>query len=135
VKPAFLITIDTEGDDFWSHPHQITTHNAKWLPRFQSCCEDYGFIPTYLTNYEMVVCPDFQRFDKAVLRRGAAEIGMHLHAWNSPADHLAHRRRLRVRAVPDRVCARDHPSQGELHDGSLRETFECEITSHRAGRC
>jgi hypothetical protein len=29
-------------------------------------------------------CPDFQRFAKAVLRRGAAEIGMHLHAWNSP---------------------------------------------------
>jgi hypothetical protein len=44
----------------------------------------YGFIPSYLTNYEMVVCPDFQRFAKAVLRRGAAEIGMHLHAWNSP---------------------------------------------------
>ena len=26
TKPAFLITIDTEGDDLWSKPQEITTH-------------------------------------------------------------------------------------------------------------
>jgi hypothetical protein len=32
----FIITIDTEGDDLWGRPREITTHNAKHLPRFQS---------------------------------------------------------------------------------------------------
>ena len=132
--PAFLITIDTEGDDLWSHPREITTHNAKWLSRFQHTCEDYGFIPTYLTNYEMAACPVFQRFAKKVLRRGTAEIGMHLHAWNSPP------------MVPltndDYACAPyliEYPAEvirrkAAFLTSLLRDTFACEITSHRAGR-
>ena len=27
--PAFLVTIDTEGDDLWSHPAQVSTRNAR----------------------------------------------------------------------------------------------------------
>src|ERR1043166_2617451 len=83
-RPAFLITIDTEGDNLWAHPREITTHNAASLARFQAACEEYGLLPTYLTNYEMALCPRFQVFARDVLRRGTAEIGMHLHAWNSP---------------------------------------------------
>lgn len=83
-KPFFLITIDTEGDNLWSTPRSITTQNALFLPRFQSLCESYGMKPTYLTNYEMAVSPFFQEFGRDVLNREAGEIGMHLHAWNTP---------------------------------------------------
>jgi hypothetical protein len=41
-RPAFLITIDTEGDNLWSRPRTITTRNAHSLPRFQALCEKYG---------------------------------------------------------------------------------------------
>ena len=34
-RPAFLITIDTEGDNIWRRPNRITTENTLFLPRFQ----------------------------------------------------------------------------------------------------
>ena len=58
----FIITIDTEGDNLWSSPRRITTRNSLYLTRFQQLCEEYGFLPTYLTNWEMVNCPDFQSY-------------------------------------------------------------------------
>ena len=83
-QTAFLISIDTEGDDLWSVPAEVTTENARYLPRFQSLCERHGLKPTWLTNYEMAESPVFGEFGRDVLRRGAGEIGMHLHAWDSP---------------------------------------------------
>src|ERR1700675_1374261 len=80
----FIITIDPEGDDLWSKPREITTRNAQYLPRFQSLCERFGFKPVYLTNYEMATSDAFVEFGRDVLARGTGEIGMHLHAWNSP---------------------------------------------------
>ena len=83
-RSAFLITVDTEGDDLWSKPRDITVKNAETLPRFQELCERYGLKPTYLTNWEMANAPAFIELAKDVIKRGTAEIGMHLHAWNSP---------------------------------------------------
>ena len=68
--PAFLISIDTEGDDLWSVPEEVTTENARYLPRFQSLCERHGLKPTWLTNYEMAESPAFGEFAHDVLRRG-----------------------------------------------------------------
>ena len=96
TTPAFLITIDTEGDNLWASPREISTENSRFLPRFQSLCERYNFKPTYLTNYEMAVDPFFLDFGRDIVRRGTGEIGMHLHAWNSPplvpltTDDLSH---------------------------------------------
>ena len=83
-KPFFLITIDTEGDDLWSRSREITTENARDMPRFQSLCEIYGLRPVYLVSYEMISDPAFKEFAKDILKRNKAEIGMHLHAWNTP---------------------------------------------------
>src|SRR5262245_11322980 len=83
-ETPFIVTIDTEGDDIWSKPRRITTRNAEHLPRFQSLCERFGFKPVYLTNYEMAISGAFVEFGRDVLARRAGEIGMHLHAWNSP---------------------------------------------------
>lgn len=79
-KPAFLITIDTEGDNLWQKHDSITTENARYLPRFQQLCEKYGFKPVWLTNYEMAIDPVYIEFAKDAIARGTAEIGMHLHA-------------------------------------------------------
>ena len=72
----FLITIDTEGDDLWAKPQTITTHNSKFLPRFQQLCERFGQRPTWLVNYDMALCPDFQALGRNMLGRDAGEIGM-----------------------------------------------------------
>lgn len=132
--PAFLITIDTEGDNAWSCPRETTTRNAEYLPRFQELCERYGFKPTYLATWEMAHSPAFQRFGRDVIRAGCGEIGMHLHAWNSPpltpltGDDLVHlpylieypesQMREKVRVLTD----------------ALENVFGTRMTSHRAGR-
>ena len=80
----FIITVDTEGDNLWAKPREITTRNAAYLPRFQALCERFRFKPVYLTNYEMALSDAFVEFGRDVIARDAGEVGMHLHAWNSP---------------------------------------------------
>lgn len=130
----FIITIDTEGDDAWNSGRDITTRNALYLPRFQDLCERHGLRPTYLVDYEMALSPVFVEFGRDVLRRDQGEIGMHLHAWNSPP------------IVPlTNDDARLKPFLIEYPEGVLRakidfmtkllgDVFDTPITSHRAGR-
>ena len=95
MKKKFIVTIDTEGDDLWTTKitrnglKEITTENAKNLERFQNLCEKYGFVPVYLTNYEMALAQPFVEMARYALKNRRAEIGMHMHAWNSPPiEHL-----------------------------------------------
>jgi len=133
-KPDFLITIDTEGDNLWSTPREITTDNAAYLGRFESLCESYGLKPTYLVNYEMAKSSVFVNFGKDVLHRKTAEIGMHLHAWNTPPlDPLTpddFKFLPYLFEYPPQVMREKVRVMTEL----LENTFQVEITSHRAGR-
>jgi hypothetical protein len=133
-ETAFIITIDTEGDDLWARPRQITTRNAQYLPRFQSLCEQFRFKPVYLTNYEMATCDAFVEFARDVAARGAGEIGMHLHAWNSPPlDPLTsddfHYQPYLIE-FPEPVMRQ----KIRLLTRLLEDRFEQEMVSHRAGR-
>ena len=134
AAPYFLITVDTEGDNLWHRPRTVETRNAERLPRFQALCERHSFRPTYLVNYEMAIAPAVRDFGKDLLARGAAEIGMHLHAWNSPPV---------VPLTPDDF--RYQPYLAEYPEPVLREkvkfmtalledTFGVRMVSHRAGR-
>ncbi len=133
-RPAFLITIDTEGDNLWSGPAEVTTRNAAFLPRFQALCERHGFRPTYLTNYEMATDRQFAVWARGVIDRGAGEVGMHLHAWNSPPHHAltAHDMRCMPYLVeyPDEVMRDKITTLTRL----LEDVFGVPMLSHRAGR-
>jgi hypothetical protein len=132
--PSFLISIDTEGDNLWATPREITTRNATFLRRFQSLCEVHRLKPTYLTNYEMACSPVFQEFARDVLGRQTAEIGMHLHAWNSPPIQPLTQDDYRYQPYlieyPDQVIRDKVDFLTQL----LEETFGVKMTSHRAGR-
>jgi hypothetical protein len=134
-RPSFLITIDTEGDDLWTWKdrNDVRTENARFLPRFQAVCERYNFKPTYLTNYEMAVDPTFRTFGRSVLERGAAEIGLHVHAWNSPP--LTGREEwdgypIYITELPTEIM---REKTAHLTD-VLEETFGMRPVSHRGGR-
>jgi hypothetical protein len=133
-ETPLFITVDTEGDDLWSRPREITTRNARHLPRFQRLCERYRFKPVYLTNHEMALADEFVEFGRAVLARGAAEIGMHLHAWNSPplvdltGDDFRHQPYLIEYPLP--VMREKIRRLTRL----LEDRFQGAIVSHRAGR-
>lgn len=133
-KPCFLITIDTEGDNAWARPNVATTQNAQYLERFQELCESHGLKPTYLTNYEMVKCPMFRGLAGWVLARDAGEIGMHLHAWNTPPltpltpdDH---------RYLPYLIEYPESVMREKIRTmtGELEDVFGVKMVSHRAGR-
>lgn len=133
-RPAFLITIDTEGDNLWAHPKEITTNNASFLPRFQQLCEKYGFKPTYLTNWEMAESPVFREFGLEVISGGTGEIGMHLHAWNSPPaipltdddfEHVPYLSEYPAPQIRDKI---------RILTDELESTFGRKMCSHRAGR-
>ena len=134
-KPAFIITIDTEGDNLWARRREVKTENAKFLPRFQEFCESFGLKVTYLTDYEMAVDPTYVKFAREALGRGFTEVGMHLHAWHSPPfeavlsaeDH--HNHPFLIEFSDDQMAAKIS-AMTEL----LNTTFEVPITSHRAGR-
>lgn len=133
-KPAFIITIDTEGDNLWQNHDRISTENTRFLPRFQTLCEKYGFKPVYLTNYEMAMDEAYVEFAQDVIARGQGEVGMHLHAWNSPPlqpltdDDWRHKPYLieyPAEQIRDKV---DHMTK------LLEDRFQTKMLSHRAGR-
>lgn len=133
-ETPFIITIDTEGDDIWATPREITTHNAGYLPRFQSLCERFGFKPVYLTNYEMAESDVFVAFGRDVVARDTGEIGMHLHAWNSPplAPLTSDDFRFQPYLVeyPEPVMREKIKTLTRL----LEDRFDQKMISHRAGR-
>jgi len=134
LKPAFLITIDTEGDNLWQNHGNVTTRNASFLPRFQSLCERYNFKPTWLTNYEMAIDPVYVEFAKDVISRNTGEVGMHLHAWNSPPIHDLTgddwRHKPYLIEFPDDIIRQ----KTEFMTRLLEDTFQTKMLSHRAGR-
>lgn len=134
IKPSFLITIDTEGDNLWALNRDTTTQNASFLPRFQFLCESKGFKPTYLADYAMAKSPAFVEFGKDLIEKDTAEIGMHLHAWDTPPivpltndDQKFHPYLIEY---PETVMAEKIKTMTDL----LEETFQIRMFSHRAGR-
>jgi hypothetical protein len=133
-RPTFVVTVDAEGDNLWQRPRRITTENARFLGRFQALCESFGVRPTYLTTHEMALCADYQRFARNLLERRAGELGMHLHAWNSPplvaltADDYLHQPYLTE--FPASVAQAKLAALTDL----LQRTFGVRVRSTRAGR-
>ena len=134
TAPSFLITIDTEGDNLWGRPRTVATRNAEFLERFQQVCEHHGQRPTWLTNHEMISSPTFRRFAADVVARGTAEIGMHLHGWDSPplypltSDDLA--------THPYLIEYPPHVMREKIRrlTATLEDALGVKMISHRAGR-
>ena len=130
---SLIITIDTEGDNIWASPEKVTTENAKYLPRFQALCEEYGFKPTYLVNYEMAIDPYFQSMGRKMLADSTGEIGLHVHAWDSPPQNghkNGNKAHVYMYELPDEVIYEKIVHLTDL----LSRTFDIRPISHRAGR-
>lgn len=133
-KPAFIITIDTEGDNLWQNHDRITTANTRFLPRFQQLCEKYAFKPTWLTNYEMAVDPEYIEFARDVIARDSGEIGMHLHAWNSPPLYDLTDDDWRHKPYLIEYPAENMREKVSFMTQLLESTLQVKMRSHRAGR-
>lgn len=134
----FLISIDTEGDNLWAWDGKspITTRNAKFLPRFQALCDSYGFKPTYLSNWEMVSDPEFCEMVGSWAAEGRCEVGMHLHAWNTPPECELDVPKNENPGLPYLIEYPDGAMEAKVEimtEAIVRNIGVCPVT-HRAGR-
>ena len=129
----FIITIDTEADNQWDDTHECSTLNAKFLPRFQELAEKYGFKPTWLTTYEMANNSDFVKYFKNKQNNGLCEIGMHLHAWNTPPEYKLETK-TKERSYLIEYPVKIMEEKIKNIDALLTEKFGVKPISHRAGR-
>ena len=129
----FFVTIDTEADNQWDKNHECSTNNAKYLPRFQELAEKYNFKPVWLTTYEMANDSFFVDYFKEKQNRNLCEIGMHLHAWNTPPDYNLNTQtdeRSYLIEYPINIMEKKIKNLDEL----LTNKFNKKPISHRAGR-
>lgn len=132
---SIIITVDTEGDNLWNwHPGTpITTRNSHYVDRFQLLCDEYGFKPVYLVNYEMLENLEFISRLRQWEAEGRCEIGLHIHAWNNPP----------IRPLATRYNGQDYLI--EYPEETMRKKFDTiyslyvqrvghDPLSHRAGR-
>lgn len=132
---AFLITIDTEGDNLWKWDRKtpISTENSAYLRRFQRVCNAYEFKPTYLVNYEMAMDDYFVEWVVPEIESNHCEIGMHLHAWNSPPEYILPQEENGLPFLieyPENVMREKIQYMTDL----IEKRFGVRPTSHRAGR-
>lgn len=123
----FIITVDVEADNQWKSNNNSLL-NIPHLVKFQSLCEKYSFIPTYLVSYE--VAQDQKSVDilKSISRDKKAEIGAHFHPWTVPPideDQKKYPSDLSDDILKDKLK--------KLTD-ILENSFGMKMTSYRAGR-
>lgn len=82
----FSVTIDTEEEGLWSGAYAATgaVSNIGGVPRFQSVCDEFGVRPTYLVDAPVVLDDQASMILKVIQDDGRAEIGAHVHPWNTP---------------------------------------------------
>ncbi len=134
-KKYFIVTVDTEGDNLWNYRmgDAITTENARYINRFQALCESYGFKPVYLTNYEMALDDGWIKESKGWEREGRCEIGLHIHAWNTPPKYVlpcVYGKNPYITEYPLDIIGQKTAYMIKL----LSERYESQIISHRSGR-
>jgi len=129
----FIITVDVEGDNLWGNPTQATTENSQCVPRFHNLCVSYGFHPTYLVDYEMANDTFFQQFGRETIEKREAEIGMHLHAWNTP-PMSPDQRPLRDQLYITELDEESMLQKMEFMTSLLSDIFRVRPVAHRAGR-
>lgn len=131
----FIITVDTEGDNLWDYKvgHEITTNNSLYIPRFQSLCEDFGFKPVWLTNYEMATDGRLVEYLRSKQELGLCEIGIHVHAWNNPPIYPLSGPYLGnpylIEYPEDIMC-----KKFQITYDTITKNFGIPPVSHRAGR-
>ncbi|RLA73967.1 MAG: hypothetical protein DRG78_21775 [Epsilonproteobacteria bacterium] len=128
----FFLTVDTEGDNIWGRLKDITSINTEKLYRFQELCEKYNVKPIYLTNYEAAINTGYQKFIEK--HKKNLEVGLHLHAWNSPPSYDLtdddNQNHPYLHEYPNEMIEKKISYMVKY----LKETFKCDIISHRGGR-
>ena len=127
---GFSVSIDTEEDNWIPTLADISVRNVATLPGLADLFSALGVRATYFTTYQVAIDRDATAALKEVHGRGGAEIGAHLHPWNTPPYSGIERQRSMLRDYP--ADAQGSKLDVLLH--SLRDGLHVRPTSFRTGR-
>ena len=84
TRVALIVSIDTEEDNWEPARGGITVENIREVPRLDRFFERVGARATYFTSYQVAITPWAAGVLRGIATAGRAEIGAHLHPWNTP---------------------------------------------------
>ena len=79
-----IVSIDTEEDNWHRTRSGVTVENTGELRGLAAFFDRLGVRPTYFTSYQVAIDPRAAETLREVSAGGRAEIGAHLHPWNTP---------------------------------------------------
>lgn len=128
---VLIVSIDTEEDNWAPSRNGVTLENIGQLARLHTFLEGLGVRPTYFTAYQVAALPAGARAIRGLAERGTAEIGAHLHPWNTPP--------LTDPIEPGSSMLKNLPAalqraKLEQLTAALEETVGTRPTAFRAGR-
>jgi hypothetical protein len=83
----YTITVDAEEEWDWSSGYRTQSRdvsNIHELERFSEACSSRDVPVTYFTNHAVLSQPQTQAVIQRLHASGMAEIGLHIHPWNTP---------------------------------------------------
>lgn len=83
-SPRLVVTVDTEEDNWEPSRDDISVENIRHVSAFQERMEKLGVRPTYLVTYQVASVPWAADLLADLHHAGRAEVGAHLHPWNTP---------------------------------------------------
>lgn len=128
---TLVVTIDTEEDTWRPRPGESSAENIRELPRLQEIFDEHGIRPTYLVTYQVVESPWAAEYLGHLHRSGRAEVGCHLHPWNTPP--VQRRSSASTTLIRNLEPSLLRSKLRKLID-RIREQAGVEPTSFRAGR-
>jgi hypothetical protein len=125
-----IVTVDTEEDNWQPRREKVTVENIRELPRLDALFRQLGIRATYLTTYQVAI-HDWAAAMLRELRAGGAEIGAHLHPWNTPPlDEPFLPRNTMLKNLPAPLQA----AKLERLTATLRDALGAPPLAFRAGR-
>lgn len=126
-----VVSIDTEEDNWNRSRDNVSVENILEIRRLAPFLDGLGVRPTYFTTYQVAIEPRAAQVLRDACDDGTAEIGAHLHPWNTPP--------LTEAFVPRNSMTRNLSPALQLAKvqqltGTLEDVFGIRPRSFRAGR-
>jgi hypothetical protein len=130
-EPLLVVSIDTEEDNWNRSRDNVTLANIRELRPLAALFGRLGVRPTYFTTHQVAVDAAAADVLREVSEGGSAEIGAHLHPWNTPP--------LTEAFVPRNSMVKNLPAELQLAKlerltVALQDAFDLPPTGFRAGR-
>ena len=131
LEVLLVVSVDTEEDNWVPTRVGISVENVRELKRLSRCFDGVGVRATYFTSYQVATRPWAVDVLREISDDGRAEIGAHLHPWNTPPiDEPLVLRNTMMKNLPPKLQL----AKLERLTSQLADVFGAPPTAFRAGR-